>query len=99
MDIRDGGQKRMKADRLHDAITLQDRQHELNLKLGKKPLILSIIATIISLISLLFTGLTYFQIIPQRANTSISEPAPTPTPPIKIHQSASDDSNTGEPTK
>lgn len=91
IDIRAGGQKRMEADRLHDTEIIQDRQHKLNLERDKKSLCLSKIAIIISLVSLLFAGLTYFQIIPQRASTSISAPAPTPTPPTKIHQSVSDE--------
>lgn len=93
IDIRAGGQKRMEADRFHGAKIRQDRQHKLNLERDRKSLRLSKIAIIISLISVLFVGLTYFQIIPQRASTSINKPVPTPTPPAKNHQSVSSESN------
>jgi len=87
----DQGREQMQKDRLKDAENLQDRQYELDIGHDKKARVWSITAVIISIISLLFTILTYFQIIPNINSTKSVNPTPMAIEPTIVGHSVSDE--------
>lgn len=72
-------------DKLKPDKILQNRQHKLDLERDKKTLCLSKIAIFLSLISLLFSTLAYFDTTPETTNIIQNTQAPS-TAPAKTNQ-------------